>query len=166
MTFGGNILVDGSVSLAKKYRISEAIIGLTIVAIGTSMPELVVSVIAALEGKTEISIGNVLGSNIANIYLVLGITALITRVTLSRSTRFFDLPMVMFSTLILLLFVADRFFGEAAHNMIGRIDGIVLIVFATLYILYSVRHNNFVPDESDEVDLIRSPLKSIIWIVG
>jgi cation:H+ antiporter len=166
LTFWGNVLVDGAVSLAKKFHISEAIIGLTIVAIGTSMPELIVSVMASISGNTEIAIGNILGSNIANIFLILGLTAILSPILLTRSTRFFDLPVVILSSLIFLVLVSDVWLDGASTNMIGRIDGIVLLFLALAYVLYSVKHNNFVPDESEKVEAISSPWKAGLWILG
>lgn len=166
LTFWGNILVDGSVSVAKKFWISEAIIGLTIVAIGTSMPELIVSVLASIGGNTEIAIGNVLWSNIANVLLILGITACITPMALSRTTRFFDLPIVLLTSIVFLVLVSDVLLDGMWINMIGRIDGIILLSVAIAYILYSVKHNNFIPDESQEVEVISSTWKAILWILA
>ena len=159
-------MVDGAVSVAKKSGISQAIIGLTIVALGTSMPELIVSVLASIQGNPEIAIGNVLGSNIANIFLILGISALISPIILSRTTRFFDLPIVILVTILCLVLVSDVFLDGAVMNMIGRIDAIILMSVAALYILYSLKHNNFVPDESEKVEEISSIGKAIMWIVA
>jgi cation:H+ antiporter len=166
LTVGGNLLVDGAVSLAKKWWLSEAIIGLTIVAVGTSMPEMIVSLLAAISGNTEIAIGNVLGSNIANIFLILGMTAIIAPVALSRSTRFFDIPVSIFVTLLMCLLVSDIFFDDAHKNSISRIDGIVLLIGAVLFIAYSLKHNNFVPDESEQVENVLSPWKAMLWVTG
>jgi cation:H+ antiporter len=167
LTVGGNLLVDGAVSLAKKWGISEAIIGLTIVAIGTSMPELIVSLLAAIWGNTEIAIGNVLGSNIANIFLILGLTAVIAPVALSRSTRFFDLPVSILVTLLLALVASDMLFDGAMRNMIGRIDAVIFISLAVLFILYSIRHNNTPnSDEIDEIEKVLSPWKAGLWVAG
>ena len=166
LTFWGNVLVDGSVSVAKKFWISEAIIGLTIVAIGTSMPELIVSVLASIGGNTEIAIGNVLWSNIANVLLILGITACIAPMALSRTTRFFDLPIVLLTSIVFLVLVSDVLLDGMWINMIGRIDGIILLSVAIAYILYSVKHNNFIPDESQEVEVISSTWKAILWILA
>ncbi|MBP6981678.1 calcium/sodium antiporter [Candidatus Gracilibacteria bacterium] len=164
LTFGANVLVDGSVSVAKKFGISQAIIGLTIVAIGTSMPELIVSIFASISGNAEIAIGNVLGSNIVNVFLILGMSACIFPVVLSKTTRFFDLPIVILTGLLLLILVSDSFFDGASKNMIGRIDGIILFMAAIGYIVYSLKHNNFIPDESEEVEKIISPWKASLWI--
>ncbi len=166
LTFGGNVLVDGSVSIAKKFWISQAIIGLTIVAVGTSMPELIVSVLASISWNTEIAIWNVLGSNIANVLLILGVSACISPIVLSRTTRFFDLPIVILTSVMFLILVSDKFLDSASSNMISRIDGIVLLSTAIVYILYSVKHNNFIPDESEEVEKITSPWKATLWIIG
>jgi cation:H+ antiporter len=163
LTVWGNLLVDGSVSLARKWKISEAIIGLTIVALGTSMPELVVSLLAAINGNTDIAIGNVLWSNIANVFLILGITVLISPIILTRATRFFDLPVTIFVTLFLLLLVSDTFLDGAEGNSVGRIDGILLMAGACMYILYSFFHNNITTEE--EIEDIESPLKAIVWVI-
>jgi cation:H+ antiporter len=166
LTVGGNLLVDGAVSLAKKWKISEAIIWLTIVAIGTSMPEMIVSLLAAISGNTEIAIGNVLGSNIANIFLILGMTVIIAPVVLSRSTRFFDIPVSIFATLLLALLASDVLFDWASENIIGRIDGLILCIGAIFFILYSLKHNNLVPDESEAVEKVLSPWKASLWLIG
>ena len=91
--FGANWLVDGSTSIARKTGISEFVIGITIVGIGTSTPEMVVSYFAAFQGQSEIALGNVIGSNIFNILMILGITTLIKPVTMSRENRLKDIPM-------------------------------------------------------------------------
>ena len=166
LTFWGNVLVDGAVSIAKKFKISEAIIGLTIVAIGTSMPEFVVSIIASIEWNTEIAIGNVLGSNIANIFLILWVTAMISPILLTKNTRFFDLPIVILSSIFFLILVSDVFLDGAKMNMIGRIDGIILFSIAIVYTIYSIKHNNFIPDEGEKVENIVSPWKATLWIIA
>lgn len=166
LTFWGNALVDGSVSIAKKFWISQAIIGLTIVAVGTSMPELIVSILASISENTEIAIGNLLGSNIANVLLILGVSACVFPIVLSRNTRFFDLPIVILTSILFLILVSDSFFDGASSNMISRIDGITLLIAAIAYILYSLKHNNFIPDASEEVEKITSPWKASLWIMG
>lgn len=166
LTFWGNVLVDGSVSIAKKFWISQAIIGLTIVAVGTSMPELIVSILASISWNTEIAIWNVLGSNIANVLLILGVSACISPIILSRTTRFFDLPIVILTSFLFLILVSDTFLDGASNNTIGRVDGIILFSAAIAYIVYSVKHNNFIPDESEKVEKIISPWKATLWIAG
>lgn len=131
------------------------------------MPELIVSLLAALSGNTEIAIGNVLGSNIANVFLILGLTACIAPVALSRLTRFFDLPVVILVTLLLGLLASDMLLDGAPRDMIGRIDGVLLMAFAVIFVLYSLHHNNMTtPDESQEVEKILSPAKALLWVVA
>lgn len=129
------------------------------------MPELIVSLFAAISGSTEIAIGNVLGSNIANVFLILGITAIVAPVYLSHNTRFFDLPVNILVTLLLATLVSDVFLDGAVRNVIGRIDSIILLTFAIIYILYSLKHNNFIPSETDTVERILSPWKAGIWVL-
>ena len=124
------------------------------------MPELIVSLLAAISGNTEIAIGNVLGSNVANIFLILGLTAIIAPVALSRSTRFFDLPVSILVTLLLALLASDMYLDGTLRNMIGRIDGAILLSFAVMFILYSLKHNNLIPDESDAIETVLSPWRA------
>lgn len=166
LTFGGNVLVDGAVSIAKRLKISQAIIGLTIVAIGTSLPELIVSVTASLQGNTEIAIANVTGSNIANIFLILGLSAIIAPVLISKTARKFDIPFVIFTTLLLLLMTSDVLIDGASGNLLGRIDGIILLTVAVAYILYSIKHHSFDHQDEDLIESSHSLGKALVWIGG
>ena len=165
LTFGGNALVDGAIGLSRRYGISEAIIGLTIVAIGTSMPEMIVSVLAAYQGNTEIAIGNVLGSNIANVFLILGMTVLMRTIHISRTNMRFDIPVAVLTCLLLGLLVADRLFDNAALDMVGRIDGFVLLIFALIYIIYSLYHNNVTPDNIEKNEKNMPLWKSLLYVL-
>ncbi len=153
-------------SIAKRFKISQAIIGLTIVAIGTSLPELIVSVIASLQGNTEIAIANVTGSNIANIFLILGLSAMITPIIISKTARRFDIPFVILTTLLLLLLTRDVFFDNVSGNMLGRIDGIILLSVAIAYILYSLKHHSFDHQDEETIESSQSLSKASIWIIG
>ena len=101
---GADFLVDGASALAKKYGVSDIVIGLTVVAFGTSMPEFVVNMVAVGQGSTEIAITNVLGSNIINIFVILGFTALIYPISSQKSTRRFDIPFSLLAAILVLLF--------------------------------------------------------------
>lgn len=127
---GGEILVRGAVGLALKMKISQLVVGVTVVSLGTSAPELLVSVKAALDGHPAISIGNVVGSNIANIGLVLGLVAIIYPLLLDKNTLKLDWP-VMISASIL-------FYLMAFDGMLERYEGILLLVIFVLYIVYSI----------------------------
>lgn len=133
LVVGANWLVDGSAAIARRYHISEYIIGATIVGMGTSMPELVVSVMSGIGGHPEIAIGNVLGSNIFNVFLILGITALMMPIKYTQENIFRDIPLnVGLSILTMILcMLSIRFRGEYGF---GRVEGLVLISCFVLYL--------------------------------
>ena len=128
---GADILVDGSSSIAKKLRISEIVIGLTIVSIGTSMPELFVSTASALQGSADISIGNVIGSNICNLLLILGVSTLIHPVKFHKETKYIENPMLIVLTLIFLVICN-------INQDVSRIEGIILLILFIAFITYTV----------------------------
>lgn len=130
------------------------------------MPELVVSIIAGIEGNTEIAIGNVLGSNIANVFLILGITAIISPMILTKSIRLFDIPVVIVSSLIFLVLVSDIILEGSPINIIGRTDGVFLLFLALIYIGYTVRHNNHLPEEAGIEEVNMNPWKASFLITG
>lgn len=127
---GGEVLVRGAVGLALKMKISKLVVGVTIVSIGTSAPELLVSLKAALDGHPAIAIGNVVGSNIANIALVLGLVAIIYPLKLERGTLRLDWPVMMAASLLFYLMAFD--------GLLERYEGILLLVIFILYIAYSI----------------------------
>lgn len=130
-------MVDGSSSIAKKYGISKLVIGLTIVAFGTSLPELVVNIMASLGGSADIALGSIIGSNISNTLLVLGITALVAPLIVTKSMVNKEIP---FSLLVIILFgvlVNDSFFNGFGPDGLLRIDGIVLLLFFTIFIYFT-----------------------------
>lgn len=132
---GADFLVDGASEIAKKFHIPEIVIGLTIVAIGTSMPELVVSVTSALEGHSDLAIGNIVGSNIANLFLILGVCAVIKPLIFKKETRIFEIPFTIFVT-ILFFFLCINKSNEQTY-IITKQEGIILLVFCILFIIYN-----------------------------
>lgn len=128
---GADLLVNSSSKIAKKFHISEIIIGLTIVSIGTSMPELFVSFTSATNNHSDISIGNVIGSNIANLLLILGISSAIKSIPFKKETSFYEIPMCLFFTLIFLFF-------SNTSNIIDRNESIVLIILFLFFIAYTI----------------------------
>ena len=114
VVYGANVLVDGASSLAKKYQIPNIVIGLTVVAFGTSAPELAVTAYAAATGNSEIALGNVVGSNICNILLILGLTAIINPLSILKNTVIKEIPLSLFPAMILFFIINDiHLFGEA-----------------------------------------------------
>ena len=135
---GADFLVEGAASLAKRYRVSELVIGLTIVSFGTSAPELFVSILAGIEGKTDIALGNILGSNIANILLILGLSAVVFPLSVSKGTVWKEIPFGLLAALVLGFMANDRLIDGEQASRLGRIDGLVLLSFFVIFLYYSV----------------------------
>lgn len=135
--FSADWLVAGAVTIAKRFKISDFVIGAVIVGVGTSFPELVVSTIGAVEGNPDIAIGNVVGSNIFNIFGILGLTAMIMPVAVSRGNKRFDLPLCIGVSILTLLLVFNFFAGGTAG--IGRIDGLILLAIFAFFMFNSLR---------------------------
>ena len=136
---GADLFVDGASGIAKKFGISELIIGLTIVAMGTSAPEAAVSIAAAAKGSAGISIGNVIGSNIMNIFIILGVVAAITPLKIERSTVRYEMPFTIIVTVLFVLMGRD--------GLITRVDGAILWTGLLLYIAYLLRQAKQKPAE-------------------
>ena len=134
---GANMLIDGSASIARKLSISNIAIGLTVVAFGTSAPEFIVSFFATLKGNTDLAIGNILGSNIANILLVLGISAIIYPIAVQRNTVLKEIPFSLLAVLLLGVTANDILFDREATSVISRIDGLVFLLFLVIFITYT-----------------------------
>jgi cation:H+ antiporter len=134
---GADWMVSGASALAKKYHISDLVIGLTIVAFGTSAPELVVNVIASTQNFNDIVLGNVLGSNIANLFLILGITGIIYPLVVQSSTTWKEIPLSLLAV-VLLFFLANNFFLWQ-NPVISRLDGLLLLLMFGLFMVYVYR---------------------------
>lgn len=165
LMLGAKWLVDGASSVARKYHIPEIIIGLTVVSIGTSMPELMVSLTSAFDGHSDISVGNVIGSNLCNLLLILGITSVITPLVFEKTTKKYDIPIMLFSTIGVFL-LANR------GGIISRVDGIILILFFICFIIYTIKiaQNSIKNTQSNEVktsskDMLISVVKIILGII-
>ena len=135
IAFGAEFLVAGSVSVARRYKVSDFVIGAAIVGIGTSMPELVVSFVGALKGNADVAIGNVVGSNIFNVLGILGLTAICFPIAIDRKNMTFEIPLCIAVSVILTLLALNFFNGTPAT--IGRVDGIILLLLFVGYMWYS-----------------------------
>lgn len=165
---GANILTDGAASVAKRFNISDLVIGLTIVAFGTSAPELVISVLSSLKGSAEMAIGNVVGSNIFNILMIIGCTALVMPMKVGEGTMSKEIPLVILSSFVLAAFANDVLLDGEEVNVISRIDGMVLLGFFLIFMRYTfaiARNGGETQDESQEIKLM--PVwKSAVFILG
>jgi cation:H+ antiporter len=161
---GGDWLVTGSSSIARKYGISELVIGLTIVAFGTSAPELIVSILAAVDKHPEIALGNVIGSNNFNLLIVLGLSGILAPISVQVATIRKEIPLSLGAAFLLLLLANDSFIGNG-QNMLGRFDGFILMVCFSGFLFYVWRSmkNGVVPEVQTSVVL--STWKSVIFIV-
>lgn len=162
---GADFLVEGASSVAKKFHIPEIIIGLTIVSIGTSMPELFVSITSALDGYSDMAIGNVIGSNIVNLMFILGLSAIIRPIRFRRQTMFIEIPICLVTTLIFWLI-------SNINSDISRGEGIFLLVLFTAFIIYTIimskKANKFNKEEenyNDNTDEKSSTIKDILSII-
>lgn len=162
---GADFLVDGSSSIAKKFHIPEIIIGLTIVSIGTSMPELFVSVTSALEGYSDMAIGNIVGSNICNMLLILGLSSVIKSVKFQKETRLIELPMCLVFTIIFMIICNTG-------TSINKLEALILIVLFLLFIAYTIymgiKGEEFNVDKNkvSAKELKKIPiLKNIVYII-
>lgn len=164
--FGANWLVDGSTSIARKTGLSEFVIGLTIVGIGTSAPEMVVSYISAFQGKSDMAIGNVIGSNIFNVFMILGITALIAPLTITKSNARRDIPLnIGVTALLILLGLKNTIFGIGS-DVISRWEGALLLGIFIVYLWRSFANGAATEEESDEESRSYSTGMSILMILG
>lgn len=168
---GADFFVSGSSSIAKKFGIQEFIIGLTLVAFGTSAPELAVSTTASLAGQNEIAISNVLGSNLFNIMAVLGFSALIIPITVEKNIAKKDLPFSLFIAVFLLLMSADTILFKKEINIISRFDGLILLCFLSYFLYKTIRYglqnkNTIEVDEIEALPISRSIFLVIVGLVG
>ncbi len=154
---GADFLVDGASGVAKKFHIPEIIIGLTIVSIGTSMPELFVSVTSAIDGYEDIAIGNVIGSNLCNLLLILGVSAIIFPIIFKKETKYIELPVCLAITAIFM--VLSNIGGE-----ISRIDGIIFIGLFIIFIGYTI-YMGKKGDTETLVEIDSRKLKKTIWYI-
>lgn len=163
--FGANYLVDGASSIAKRFGLSEFIIGVTIVGIGTSAPEMVVSFISAFQGKAEMAIGNIVGSNIFNTAMILGITAMISPLIITKSNLKKDIPLNILVTVLLIVLGLNFTFTGLGKDQLSRIDGIILLGIFAWYLWSSFRSDS--ADDEEESDIKNYSIGlSVLMIVG
>lgn len=162
---GADLMVDGASSIAKKLRIPSIVIGLTIVAFGTSAPEFIVNIFASFQGSTEIAIGNILGSNIANILLILGISATIYPIVAKKNTVLKEIPLSLLAIIALGLMANDKLIDGASFSAISRIDGFILLLFFIIFLYYTFSIATSSKEKISEDIEVFSNSKSILFII-
>ncbi len=167
---GANWLIDGATSIARRFGISDLVVGLLIVSIGTSSPELIVTLLSSLKGQPDLAIGNILGSNIANILLILGLSSVIRPIPLEGSTLWKEIPFGFLAALALGVMVNDILFDvSASNNYLSRADGIVLLLFMAIFFVYSfemMRNTTQHTSSSPKYSLVVAFLWVIVGVSG
>jgi len=162
---GADLLVAGASAIASRFHISDLVIGLTVVAFGTSTPELFVNIIASLKGNTDIAIGNVLGSNIANILLILGVSSLIYPLSVSKGTVWKEIPFSLLAAVVLALMANDQLLTAAGASALNRTDGMILLCFFIIFLYYSYGIARDVDGLADQVQTVsRNVFTSLFYI--
>lgn len=180
--YGANFLVDGAAAITQKFNVSPLVIGLTVVAFGTSAPELVVTILASVTGKNDIAFGNVVGSNILNIFLILGSAALVCPLTVHKNTVFKEIPLVLLSAVLIFIMGSDWMIenervdslnalpdiGVDYVGALSRIDGFVLLSFFLVFIFYAfnaAKEGTLEVETVDEKTMVMKPAKSILYVL-
>lgn len=166
VVLGADFLVDGASSIAKRFGVSDFVIGLTIVGMGTSAPEMVVSFIGALQGNGDIAICNVVGSNIFNVFMILGATALILPMNITPMNRKKDIPLNIAITLIFIALGMSRTLFGIGDDVLGRLDGAILLVLFAAYIYMCFRFDTANQTESNENEKVIKPTLAAVLIVA
>lgn len=164
---GANMLTDWSAALAKRFGLSEFVIGLTIVAIGTSAPELVVSVISAVQGNGDVAVGNILGSNMFNTLVIIGITAIIIPVPFTADNIRKDIPFALLASFILLVVVSDVYLKDSTEGVISRGEGILMLFFWIVFMVYTLfSAKNGVSPETSKKNTVSKSIWLMLLMIG
>ncbi|QCR20957.1 calcium/sodium antiporter [Pontibacter sp. SGAir0037] len=166
---GADILVAGASSIAKRYNISDMVVGLTIVSFGTSLPELIINIMSSLQGQSELAIGNVFGSNVANLLLIIGFTAILAPIPIKRNTVITEIPFSLIATLLVGFLANVVILGNETQLYISRLDGFILLFFFIMFMAYIynvAKTNNDPAHEEDEKPAIMPLPKSVLYLAA
>lgn len=164
---GANVLTDGAASVAKRFNISPLVIGLTIVAFGTSAPELTVSIVSALKGSADMAIGNVVGSNIFNTLVIVGCTAAIVPIQMNKGTLSKEIPLCILASVVLFICGNDVLINGATSNTISSSDGMLLLCFFTIFLGYTFAIAHDGSSKEEEAKIKSMPIwKAVVFIGG
>lgn len=168
LIYGANKLVDAASDLALRLKVPPIVIGLTIVAFGTSAPELSVNLIAAARHSTDIALGNIIGSNILNVLLILGISSAIAPLTVKSNTTWIEIPLAFLSALVVLAMVSDIWLDQAGQGKVSRSDGIILLFFFIIFLVYNFQlaRKGMGDEEAPETKLYSLPMAVFYILFG
>lgn len=167
---GANALTDGASAIARRMGISDLVVGLTVVAFGTSAPELAISVISASAGNASLAIGNVVGSNIFNVLVIIGVTAMVRPIVIERSVMSLEIPMVILSAVVMLVLGNSGVIDGSGINQVSRVSGIFLLIFFLLFMRYtfaSAKQPGMADAQENQAgtETIMPVWKSVIYVV-
>ncbi|MBT4936423.1 calcium/sodium antiporter [Candidatus Peregrinibacteria bacterium] len=165
---GADLMIDGASAFAKRFGVSSLVIGLTVVAFGTSAPELIVSILASLKGHNELAIGNIIGSNIANVFLILGLSAIFTPLIVKKQTVLKEIPFAILAIVLLAVFVNDTAISHASENMLSRSEGFALLSFFGVFVYYTfgIAKHGTEKNEVASLSLSKSMLYFVLGCIG
>ena len=163
---GADIFVEGASGVAGNFKISKMLIGLTIVSFGTSAPEFAISIKSLLSGSGDIVLGNVIGSNILNILLILGCSSIVHSLTVKSNTVKKELPITMLITILFAVLLSDALFDKGMINQFSRSDGIVLVLFFTVFLYYLIKMARNRTESEDDKEIISMKKAAIFTIIG
>lgn len=166
---GANVLTDGASAIARRFGLSDLVVGLTVVAFGTSAPELAISVLAAISGSAPLAIGNVVGSNIFNILMIIGVTAIVSPIVIRRSVMSLEIPMVILSSVVLLMLGNSGIIDGTGVNIVSRLSGLFLLLLFLLFMRYTFASakNPEVADSTGETTVKQMPLwRAVIYVIA
>lgn len=168
LLLGAHWLVDGASSIAKRLNISNLLIGLTVVSFGTSAPELVVNIIASISGSSDLAVGNILGSNTANILLILGVSSLFGVLFVGEKMVWREIPLALFSVILLAVFVGPAMLFKQDISNISRLEGAIFIFIMCVFLIYSFKNNagNHGTEEEVKVKSLSVGISLVYFLLG
>jgi cation:H+ antiporter len=166
LIYGAHLLVENASAVARKYNIPEIVIGLTIVAFGTSSPELVVNLVASVDHNSSIVMGNIIGSNIFNILLILGTSAIIYPLTVKRNTTWIEIPLCLLAAMAVIVMANDQIIDHTGVSSISRIDGIILLLFFLIFLVYNYNLARTESYAGDAKEVHRPMWMLVLLIIG
>ena len=163
---GADFLIEGSQSIAERFNISDLVIGLTIVSFGTSLPELIVSVFASLNGSTDLLIGNIFGSNISNILLIAGSAAIVSKITIGHGTVWKEIPFSLLAALVVAILANDILIDGTSVSQLSKSDGLILLSFFAIFLYYVYGITKNTAENQEKTKPKYSPYTSIAYILA
>lgn len=164
---GANFLTDGASGLARRFHLPEIVIGLTIVSFGTSAPELAISLSSALQGSADMAAGNVIGSNIMNTLLIVGVTSAVAPIVITRNTLTNEIPLCVLASLMMWVCCGDQILSGELENIISRTEGLMLLGFFSIFMAYTFAISKHDASDGETVVIGQMPLwKSLLYIIG